>query len=109
MSTIKRIKAGDNVKIIAGGYKGKTGKVTKVSPKDGLVFIENINTRTRHIKPTKQNPKGGKKDIQLGIHLSNVKLIIDTKLGTTSRIGYSKNAEGKTIRIARQANNREVK
>jgi large subunit ribosomal protein L24 len=111
MSTVKRVKTGDTVKIISGGFKGKVGKIVKVSPKDNLVFIEGINTRVRHTKPSRRNPgvKGGKKDVHLGIHASNVKLIIDTKLGTTSRIGYSKNADGKTIRVARQANNREVK
>ena len=53
--------------------------------------------------------QSGKKDIQVAIDASKVALVIDTKAGTTSRIGYGKNDKGETIRIARQANNREVK
>ena len=108
MSTIKRIKTGDIVKIISGNNKGKTGKVIKISPADSLAFIEGIGNRTRHMRPT-QYQKGGKKDIQSGIHLSNLKLVIDEKTSATSRVGYAKSSEGKTIRIARQANNREIK
>lgn len=108
MSINKRIKTGDLVKIIAGDNKGKTGKVVKISPQDNLAFIEGIGTRTRHMRPT-QHQKGGKKDIHVGINMSNLKLVIDEKTGATSRIGYTKNAEGKTVRIAKQANNREIK
>ena len=108
MNQPKRIKTGDMVKIITGANKGKTGKVTKISPKENLAFVEGIGNRTRHQRPT-QHQKGGKKDIQTGIHLSNLKLVIDTKTGATSRVGYAKSADGKTVRVARQANNREIK
>jgi large subunit ribosomal protein L24 len=108
MKTIKRIKTGDTVKIIAGDHKGKTGKVVRISPTDNLAFIEGIGNRTRHMRPT-QHQKGGKKEIQSGINLSNIQLVIDSKTNATSRVGYAKDSGGKTIRIARQANNREIK
>ena len=103
-----RIKIGDTVKIISGANKGTTGKVTKVLPSENKVFIEGVGNRTRHMRPT-QYRQGGKKDIQVGIDASNVALVIDTKSGTTSRVGYGKDKDGKTVRIARQANNREIK
>ncbi|MBR5419084.1 50S ribosomal protein L24 [Candidatus Saccharibacteria bacterium] len=103
-----RIKIGDTVKIISGANKGTTGKVTKVMPSENKVFIEGVGNRTRHMRPT-QYRQGGKKDIQVGIDASNVALVIDTKAGTTSRVGYGKDKDGKTVRIARQANNREIK
>ena len=103
-----RIKAGDTVKVIAGSNKGTTGKVVKVSPADNKIFIEGIGNRTRHMHANAYR-KGGKKEIQVGIDASNVALVIDAKAGTTSRIGYGKDKDGKTVRIARQANNREVK
>ena len=53
--------------------------------------------------------QAGKKEIQVGIDASNVALVIDAKAGTTSRVGYGKDKDGKTVRIARQANNREIK
>ncbi len=103
-----RIKTGDTVKVIAGSNKGKTGKVTKVSPSENKIFIEGIGNRTRHMHATAYR-QGGKKEIQDGVEASNVALVIDAKAGTTSRVGYGKDKDGKSIRLARQANNREVK
>ncbi|MDR3298373.1 MAG: 50S ribosomal protein L24 [Candidatus Nomurabacteria bacterium] len=103
-----RIKTGDTVKVIAGKDKGSTGKVVKVDASENLIFVDGIGKRTRHTKPT-QHQKGGKKDIHGGIQASNVKLVIDEKTGATSRVGFVKNAEGKTVRVAKQANNREIK
>lgn len=103
-----RIKTGDTVKIISGADKGKTGKVTKVLPAENKVFIEGIGNRERHMRPNMYR-RGGKKEIQVGIDASKVALVVDTKAETTSRIGYVKNDEDKTVRVARQANNREVK
>ena len=104
----KRLKVNDNVKVIAGSNKGKTGKITKIDRKDGMVFIEGIGNRERHIRASMYR-QAGKKNIQTGIHESNVKLIIDEKSGKTSRVGYVKDSNGKTVRVAKQANNREIK
>ncbi len=103
-----RIKTGDTVKIISGADKGKTGKVTKFLPSENKVLIEGIGNRTRHMRPNMYRA-GGKKDIQVGIDASKVALVIDEKSGKTSRVGFTKDDKGKTIRIARQANNREIK
>ena len=103
-----RIKTGDTVKIISGANKGTTGKVTKVLPAENKVFVEGVGNRTRHMRRSMYR-QSGKKDIQVGIDASKVALVIDTKAGTTSRVGFAKNNDGKTVRIARQANNREIK
>ena len=103
-----RIKTGDLVKVISGSNKGQTGKVVKVNPAEELVYIEGLGNRTRHMRANMYR-QGGKKDIQVGINASKVALVIDEKAGKTSRIGYAKNDDGKTVRIARQANNREIK
>lgn len=103
-----RIKTGDTVKVISGANKGTTGKVNKVVPSENKVFVEGLGNRTRHMRPTMFRA-AGKKDIQVGIDASKVALVIDTKSGKTSRIGYAKDNDGKTVRIARQANNREIK
>jgi len=70
----RQIKTGDTVKIISGKAKGQTGQVVKVAPADKLAFVEGIGKRTRHLKPT-QHQKGGKKDIHVGIHVSNLSVI----------------------------------
>lgn len=103
-----RIKTGDLVKVISGSFKGQTGKVTKVKPAEELVYIEGLGNRTRHMRANMYR-QGGKKEIQVGIRASKVALVVDEKAGKTSRIGFAKNSDGKTIRIARQANNKEIK
>ena len=103
-----RIKTGDIVKIISGANKGTTGKVTKVLPAENKVFVEGVGNRTRHMRRSMYR-QSGKKDIQVGIDASKVALVIDEKAGKTSRVGFAKNNDGKTVRIARQANNREIK
>ncbi|MDR1032850.1 MAG: 50S ribosomal protein L24 [Candidatus Nomurabacteria bacterium] len=104
-----RIKTGDTVKIISGDDKGKTGKVLKVLAQQDAALVDSIGARERHVKPSRLNPKGGKKHIHVPVALSKLALVIDEKTGKTSRIGYAKNSEGKTIRLARKLNNREVK
>ncbi|MDR0397686.1 MAG: 50S ribosomal protein L24 [Candidatus Nomurabacteria bacterium] len=106
---MNRIITGDTIKIIIGADKGKTGKVLKVLPKESSALVEGIGVKERHIKPNRANPKGGKKQIHVPISLSKLALVVDEKTGKTTRVGYAKNADGKTVRLARKLNNREVK
>ena len=69
----QNLKSGDMVKIIAGDHKGQTGKIVKMDRAAQKAMIEGIGIRERHIKATQFNPKGGKKDIHVGIDLSNLK------------------------------------
>ena len=71
----QNIKTGDTVTIIAGDNKGKSGKVVKMDLKNHQAMIEGIGVRERHLRATQFNPKGGKKDIHVGIYLSNLKKI----------------------------------
>ena len=69
----QNIKTGDTVTIIAGDNKGKSSKVVKMDLKNHRAMIEGIGVRERHLRATQFNPKGGKKDIHVGIDLSNLK------------------------------------
>jgi len=69
------VRKGDLVQVIAGGEKGKTGKVLSVSFKTGRVKIENVNVVKRHVKASAQNPQGGITQKELGLHASNVLLV----------------------------------
>ena len=109
MSAIKRIKVGDIVKIISGSNKGTVAKVLKVLPKEGAALVEGIGIKSRHVRPTMLNPRGGKKDIHVPVSLHKLALVTDEKSAKISRVGYKKNAEGKTIRVAKQSNNKEIK
>ena len=109
MPAIKRIRKGDTVKLISGPQKGTTAKVLGVDTKNGAVLLEGIGQKHRHIKPSQLNPRGGAKDIHVPTPLHKVALVIDEKSGKTSRVGYVKNADGGTTRVARQANSKEIK
>ena len=73
-----KVKVGDNVKIPAGSYKGKEGKVLRTLKKENKVVVEGINIVKKHSKPTNTNDKGGIFDIEAPIHVSYVK-VVDAK------------------------------
>ncbi|AKM80054.1 TPA: 50S ribosomal protein L24 [Candidatus Saccharibacteria bacterium] len=104
-----RIQKDDIVKLISGDNKGTTGKVVKVLTKKNAVLVEGIGVSHRKVKPSQLNPRGGTKDIHVPTPLHKVALVIDEKAATTSRVGYSTNADGAKIRLARQAKNKEIK
>ncbi len=81
----QNLKTGDKVMVIAGDNKGKTAKIIKV--KDGKAYLEGIEIRERHMKKTYLNPKGGKKDIHVGIVLSNLKLVEVAKTTAKAKKG----------------------
>ena len=70
---MKNIKVGDEVLVIAGRDKGKSGKVVKTLRCEDRVVVEGINIVKKHVKPNNQNDKGGIFDIEAPIHVSNVK------------------------------------
>ncbi len=109
MPAIKRIKKGDTVKIISGADKGTTAKVVAVLTAKNAVLLEGIGQRHRHVKPSQLNPYGGSKDIHTPVSLHKVALVVDEKTSKTSRVGYIKNADGAKVRLARQANSKEIK
>ncbi len=73
------IKKGDNVIILAGKDKGKSGVVTLSMPKEGKVVVEGINVYKHHEKARRQNSKGQVVEKAMPIHASNVAKKEDTK------------------------------
>ena len=71
------LKKGNQVKILAGKDRGKTGEVLEIDRKMNKIKIKSINMIKKHLKPTKEN-KGGIISKENFIHVSNVKNI-DTK------------------------------
>jgi len=68
-----KIKVNDNVLVITGKDKGKTGKVLKTLKNEDKVVVEGVNISKRHTKPRTNNDKGGIFEIEMPIHVSNVK------------------------------------
>ena len=85
-----KIKVGDEVIVIAGKDKGKSGKVIKTLKNENKVVVEGINIVKKHVKPNNQNDKGGIFDIEAPINVSNVKLV-ETKKNATKTKKESKN------------------
>lgn len=106
---VKKIIKGDIVKFISGANKGKTGKVERVLPSLNAVLIEGVNVRNRHIKPNQFNPRGSHKDIHVPVPIHKVALVVDEKSAKTSRVGRIKKDTNGFVRVARQANNKEIK
>lgn len=68
------IKIGDNVTVISGFDKNKSGEVVKLYSNTGKIIVKGINFKFKHIKPKKENEAGEIKQIEAPIHHSNVKL-----------------------------------
>ena len=66
------VKKGDEVIVIAGKDKGKTGKVIHVIPSQDKVVVEGVAIVKRHTKPTQKMPQGGIIEKEAAIHVSNV-------------------------------------
>ncbi len=66
------VKKGDTVVVLSGNEKGKTGKVTEVFPKTGLVIVEGVGMHKKHQKPRRDGQKGQIVDKQHPIAASKV-------------------------------------
>jgi len=96
------VKKGDEVEVIAGNDKGKTGRVLMVMPQEERVIVEGINMRIHHDKPSQQNPRGGRIEREEPIHISNV-MVIDPTTGEPTRIGRKRIEEDGKSRWVRYA------
>jgi large subunit ribosomal protein L24 len=105
-----KIKKNDNVLIIAGNSKGKSGKVLKVFPKDNRVIVEGVNIIKKHSKPTQRVPQGGIIQKEAPIHVSNV-MLIDPKSNEPTRVGMvslKDEATGKKRRMRTGVKSKEM-
>lgn len=97
-----RIRKGDIVKVIAGQHKGKSGTVVRTSLKDQKVFVDGIGVVKRKVKPSQLNPRGGSKEVHVGLAAGKVALVTDDKKTATTKIGYKVDKTGKKVRIAKK-------
>ena len=93
-----KIKKGDQVVVLSGKDKGKTGTVTKVLPKDGKVVVQGANIIARHRKPSQTNPQGGIDRAEAPMFISKV-AIADPKDGKPTRVRFEEK-DGKKVRVA---------
>ncbi|MDE7463434.1 MAG: 50S ribosomal protein L24 [Clostridiales bacterium] len=91
------VRKGDNVKVLAGKDKGKTGKVLATDPKSGRVLVEGVNIATHHVKARSASEQSGKKKIEAPLDVSNVQIICPS-CGKNVRVRHEK-IDGKNARI----------
>jgi large subunit ribosomal protein L24 len=96
-----KIKKGDNVVVISGRDKGRTGEVLRVFPTEGRLIVQGVHVAKRHTKPRMGEP-GGIVEKELTVHISNVSHI-DPASGKPTRIGYKILGDGRKVRIARRS------
>ena len=96
------IKKDDTVIVLAGEYKGKTGKVLKVLVEKNRAIVEGVNIVSKSAKPSAKNPQGGIVKMEAPIHISNLSLI-DPKSGKATRVAIKKTDDGKKVRIAKKS------
>ena len=97
--SMKKIKVGDTVRVIAGKDKDREGKVLAVNS-DGRLLIEGINMMTKHTKPSMTNQQGGIVHQEAPIDASNVMYL---HKGEPTRIGFKLDGD-KKVRYAKKTN-----
>lgn len=96
------IKKGDQVVVISGNEKGKTGRVLEVNRETMRALVEGVNILSVHTKPTAKTPDGGIVKKEGPIHISNL-LVADPKDGKATRIGRRRNDDGTVVRYAKRS------
>jgi large subunit ribosomal protein L24 len=98
----RKIRRDDEVIVIAGKDKGKTGKVTRVLTDSGRVYVEGVNIIKKHQKANPQlNEPGGIIEMEAPINVSNV-AIVNPLSGKADRVGF-RVEDGKKVRFLKSS------
>jgi large subunit ribosomal protein L24 len=98
------IKKNDQVYILAGKERGKTGKVLKVFPGDNRAIVEGLNFIQKHTRPNPQkNIKGGILPKESPIHLSNL-MVVCKRCDKRARVTISTRQDGRKVRVCKKCN-----
>jgi len=98
-----KIRKGDNVKVMAGKDRGKTGKVIQAFPALGRVVVEGVNKAKKHMKTRKQGEKGQVIDYASPLRMEAVALVCPNCTQPT-RVGVKVLEDGKRVRVCRKCN-----
>ena len=99
---MNKFRKNDSVKVIAGSYKGQTGRILKMISNKNRVLVEGINKVKKHMKPSQENPQGGIVEKDMSIHASNLMLL---DKGKPVRVGFKVSDLGKKNRVNRKNGN----
>ena len=105
MPTLSSIKKNDEVYILRGKDRGKTGRVLIVNPRGQRIVVEGVQMIKRHTRPNPQkNIKGGIVEKEAAIHISNVALVCKNCKKHT-RIGSQVLSDGRRVRMCKKCGN----
>jgi len=95
---MQKLKLNDEVIVLAGKNKGKTGKLKSINSKRNTVVVDGVNLVKKAVKPTQENPNGGFADIEKPLNRSNV-AVVSPKTGKATRVRVEQK-DGKKVRVA---------
>jgi len=96
-----KIKKEDNVKVIGGRSRGKTGKVLKIFPGQNRAVVEGVNLVKKHARRTQENQQGGIVTRESTINISNL-MFVCPRCNRPSRIGVKRLNDGTKSRFCRR-------
>lgn len=96
------IRIDDIVEVLTGDDKGKRGKVIRVLREKNQVVVEGVNRVYRHLKPSRQNPQGGRLSKEMPVNASNVALI-DPTTNKPTRVGVKYLEDGTKILVSKRS------
>lgn len=96
------IRVDDIVEVLTGDDKGKRGKVIRLDREAGKVVVEGVNRVYRHLKPSRQNPQGGRLSKEMPVNASNVALI-DPTTNKATRVGIKYLEDGTKVLVAKKS------
>lgn len=96
------IKVDDVVEVLTGDDKGKRGKVIRLDRAANKVVVEGVNRVYRHLKPSRQNPQGGRLSKEMPVNASNVALI-DPTTNKPTRLGVKYQDDGTKVLVAKRS------
>jgi large subunit ribosomal protein L24 len=96
-----KIKKGDNVVVMTGRDKGRSGEVLQVIPKEDRAVVRGVNMVKRHQRQSAQQ-EAGIISKEATIHLSNL-AFADPRDGKPTRVGFKILEDGRKVRFAKRS------
>jgi len=98
---MQKLRKGDNVVVLTGKDKGRTGEIIQMMPKEGRALVRGINLVKRHTRQS-QTSEGGIITKEAPIQVSNIAMA-DPKDGKATRVGFKTMDDGRKVRIAKRS------
>jgi len=97
---MRSVRKGDTVEVLSGNDRGKRGRVLRVLPDRGLVLVEGVNVRWKHLRRSQKAPQGGRMKREMPLPLCKV-MVYDEAAGARTRVGAGLQ-DGRKTRVSRR-------